>query len=350
VRIDLLALWVLIGPVLTALLAWLAPRWSPPGMLFAVAVDPAFLGSVESRAIRRRYQRRVAWHGALASAALVSLGLAASRPTPAPLLAALALQAAGLFWAVARAHAEASPHAVATGHLREATLRPRRPALPGGALAQAGPFLVLAAAALLAVVRWDRIPERFPVHWTLDGEVDRWAERNPAGVFAPIVVAALVCGGILVVAATVVRSSRTGAASARRGLVVLLFVEYVMTLVPLWMTLRITLGIGGAIPVAAGVVMTVVVLLLVPWLLLEPSSAAAGSPSMRGDGTPNECWKWGLVYYNREDPALWVAKRIGVGHTLNFARPGAWILLGATLALVALVLGLAVQLGGSASR
>ncbi|MCU1325466.1 MAG: hypothetical protein JWN34_836, partial [Bryobacterales bacterium] len=50
--------------------------------------------------------------------------------------------------------------------------------------------------------------------------------------------------------------------------------------------------------------------------------------------TPSEAWKFGgQLYYNPEDPALMVQKRIGIGYTVNFARPLAWVLLGSFLVL-----------------
>jgi len=39
-------------------------------------------------------------------------------------------------------------------------------------------------------------------------------------------------------------------------------------------------------------------------------------------------YRWGVIYVNPEDPRLWVPKRIGVGWTLNFAKPAAaWVML-----------------------
>jgi uncharacterized membrane protein len=38
-------------------------------------------------------------------------------------------------------------------------------------------------------------------------------------------------------------------------------------------------------------------------------------------------WIWGLFYFNRSDPSIFVEKRIGIGYTVNFARPIAWIVL-----------------------
>jgi uncharacterized membrane protein len=32
-------------------------------------------------------------------------------------------------------------------------------------------------------------------------------------------------------------------------------------------------------------------------------------------------WKWGLLYYNPDDPAVWIEKRFGIGWTLNFGNP-----------------------------
>lgn len=38
-------------------------------------------------------------------------------------------------------------------------------------------------------------------------------------------------------------------------------------------------------------------------------------------------WKWGLFYFNKDNPELFVEKKFGVGWTVNFARPGIWIFL-----------------------
>lgn len=50
-------------------------------------------------------------------------------------------------------------------------------------------------------------------------------------------------------------------------------------------------------------------------------------------GTRADGWKaGGLIYYAPDDPALFVPKAVGIGQTLNMARPAAWILLLALLA------------------
>ncbi|WP_143033216.1 DUF5808 domain-containing protein [Tindallia californiensis] len=46
---------------------------------------------------------------------------------------------------------------------------------------------------------------------------------------------------------------------------------------------------------------------------------SAGSDLLPTDD--DQYWKWGMFYYNPDDPAIWIEKRFGIGWTLNFANP-----------------------------
>jgi uncharacterized membrane protein len=59
---------------------------------------------------------------------------------------------------------------------------------------------------------------------------------------------------------------------------------------------------------------------------------AAATPA--GDRTPDACWKLGIFYFNPADPAVFVAKRFGVGYTFNFANRWSWLMLVALLVVV----------------
>ena len=48
-------------------------------------------------------------------------------------------------------------------------------------------------------------------------------------------------------------------------------------------------------------------------------------------------WKFGMFYYNPDDPAIFVPKRIGVGWTLNFGHPASFILIIALLGIPFLI-------------
>lgn len=64
---------------------------------------------------------------------------------------------------------------------------------------------------------------------------------------------------------------------------------------------------------ASGVFLLFVVITVVALLWSRPSRRA-----------PQTGWK-GFIYYNPDDPALFVAKRWGIGWTLNFANRWAWV-------------------------
>jgi uncharacterized membrane protein len=87
------------------------------------------------------------------------------------------------------------------------------------------------------------------------------------------------------------------------------------------------------------VVPEVLGLILLVWLLVRlgrlqrTGTGATGT----GDRTEDRFWKAGLVYYNPEDPAIFLEKRFGIGYTMNMARPAAWYILGAVLGLPLLV-------------
>ena len=79
------------------------------------------------------------------------------------------------------------------------------------------------------------------------------------------------------------------------------------------------------------------VLGIVLLILASARSLAALPPAAAVD---RAAYRWGIFYVNPEDPRVWVEKRIGVGWTLNYARPAAfWItallLLPVLLALLA---------------
>lgn len=45
-------------------------------------------------------------------------------------------------------------------------------------------------------------------------------------------------------------------------------------------------------------------------------------------------WKGGILYFNREDPSIFVNKRFGIGFTINFGHPLSWIIIAAVMGIV----------------
>jgi uncharacterized membrane protein len=273
-----------------------------------------------------------------------------------PLVAVLGAATASFLWARSRV----LPHATPAGTAREAALAPRAAALPGGAILQAGPFVILLAAAGWLLTRWNRLPERFPVHWNASGLPDAVAAKGPTAVFGPLASSALVCLLLLAIGIAIVRWSPRvaagGGAAAREGrfrrlvLLVLLGGEY---LVAATAALTASLPVFGPratrwmVPLILG--MTVVFVLFITAALLRSGQGGVRLPDGEPDGTrgltdgrEDRFWKLGLFYVNPSDPAVFVEKRFGLGYTLNFGNRWAWLIVAVILipSLVAVAAGL----------
>jgi uncharacterized membrane protein len=335
-------LQLLAGTLLITVLYLLAPRLALGGVLFGVTVPEGFATTATGRAILHRYRVQVLLAGALGLSGVLLLGaVAPPHASAAALLLGAALSTAA--WLAARARTR--PHAVAPSPVRRAGLGAEPPG-PNRWL-DLVPFLLLALVGVTLAAGWDRLPERFPVHWRAAGVPDRWANRTPWEIFSPLVMGAALCLAMLglraaLVAFSPLRAGDPRAVATRRLLsVVLLGVSFLLALVFCAVALTPFLGGPGLVLVAAGVGFPVLLVTLAVWSV---RLARLPSPAT-GDGTPDHCWKAGLFYVNPDDPAVFVPKRSGLGYTVNFGRPGGWLALLLMLAVPLLVVLLTRSLG-----
>ena len=76
------------------------------------------------------------------------------------------------------------------------------------------------------------------------------------------------------------------------------------------------------------------------WLILGPVLLIAAVSVLlpllvKTGGRPRDDQWNGVFYSNRDDPAVLVPKRYGMGYTLNFGNPWSWAVLALILLLVA---------------
>ena len=345
--------------VLIAALHWFLPALTRPDLYFAVTVPPGLRHSAAGMAILRRYRGELV---AVSLLALVALAACSLGPAPAftPLL--LLVQLAGSFFVFYRARARVRPHGVVSASMREAEPEDRSRTLPGGSLAASGPFLLVAACAAYLKVNWQQIPTRFPIHWGLSGMPDAWATRSLINVYRPLLVmsAALIPLTLLLYGMShwvrpIRRSGIDGGPESRfqrTASIAVLAVEYLIALQAAWIALQPLLP-DFRVAGAAGMLTLLLPLLVVIALVFALARLGQGgsrqsaraqprqtSTEAVGDRTDDRYWLLGVIYFNRDDPAILIEKRFGVGYTLNFARPMSWsivllvLLLPAVLALL----------------
>lgn len=214
--------------------------------------------------------------------------------------------------------------------------------------------LFLVATAVIGVARYPDLPARLAVHFDAHGHADRYAPRSFGAAFGPVVAQLLITVVVLGSAWIALRgSARLDAEDARpaerhrrfvavvaRGLLVLaalLNVTFLLTALTIWGVLTLP-GARTAlltVPAMAGTVVLVAVLARIGQggSRLHLDGPAGGTGTVNRDD--DRLYRWGIVYYNREDPSVFVPKRFGIGWTVNMARPATWVLLAAIVVLVA---------------
>ena len=247
----------------------------------------------------------------------------------------MTLEIGGTLAAFAHARRQTLPHAVRPSPLRSASLTLAPEGLPGGAAAALVPFTILAAAALYLYLNWSRIPERFPVHWGIDGSPDRWSGRTWQGVYTPLLVGAVHSGFMLLIALGILRASPRGRVAANAAATAQFRRAMLQFLVAAVWGITLLLAVVSLAPVLterppgnlAPILVSVgLIALAIPflWRIIRINRTIGSG----GDGTPDECWKLGMLYFNPADPAIFVEKRFGVGYTCNFGNRMIWLFLG----------------------
>lgn len=344
-----LALRLIPPAVATVLMVthWLLPRLTRPELYFAVTVAPGFRDGAVGRSILRRYRRELSAVFAVTLALLAACALTAAFSWDGLVLL---LQIGASFGVFYRARGLVLPCAVSPTSVREARFTGRDRRIPGGWVGACGPFALLAACAGYLWAHWQQIPARLVIHWGAQGQPDRWAARSPGRVFFPLLDAAAVIAALTLMVYGIAHWTRPIYASGPRGVresrfrtiasALLLLLEYVLALQSSWIAIQPILSASQHGPPAG-----FAPLLVLPLLVAIVSAAALmrlgqggnripvpqrpGSASTEtvGDRTEDRFWKLGIIYCNRDDLAVLVEKRFGIGYTVNFARPVAWIIM-----------------------
>jgi uncharacterized membrane protein len=226
---------------------------------------------------------------------------------------------------------------------------------------------VVAATAVIGAVRYPGLPAHLEVAFGAHG---RGVAKSAVSVFAVVVgqlyVTVLWTGLMLIIyrsrpdieaadaAASVRRYRRFLAAWTRALLTLIALVNLSLLLAALrsWQVYRLS-GIGSAVPLLP-FVFGMLALAAVMVRTGQGGYRLAGGGRGRGlgpglaavtDRDDDGFWKAGLIYVNRDDPAIMVGARFGVGWTFNFANPLAWLIIGG---IVAAPTGLALILRAAA--
>jgi uncharacterized membrane protein len=345
----------LVSFAIIALSSWWMPQLTRRDLFFAVTVEPKYRETSSAGLTLRSY--RFALTLAIISAAFtigmldrLGAGGAACK------MGALCVFLVGFLLAFWRGRARTQPFAQAPSGRREVALVSPPTGFLDVWFIQAIPLVPLLLAAVYVAAQWSGWPDTFPGPG-LPANVPAGPQLQVVAVaLRPLARALALVGIFFGVSTAVAHGTRkiraVGAAAVNEQ-------RFRTTVRALLWTLACTFSlalaqqtvdqIGPAVPLqptlyhsltTAISIVNLFFLCLIAYLgqggTRLPAEEGA-SPIVIGDRTADARWKMGLLYFNPDDLALLVERRFGLGYTLNFGRPGSWILLGSVVVLAAAI-------------
>ena len=309
--------------VLAAVFLQFMPLLTRRGIFFSATVGPEFSHSAEGRRLLRSFRWQVALWTVLAIV-LMAL-MVPGRPKWAalgPLMLLLAGAMASYWRKFREIHSHYGVHAP---EVRQASLSVSEANENFNLWIIVMPFLALAATALYLNLHWNELPQSFPVHWGTNGQPNRWVSRDWHGVYGPLLFGAYLNVVFLAMAWIMSHESRKTAMRyvTVRGMQFLLYpITITFVLLGLRPLLQTSIWLGQGVMLAS-----LVGLLYWSYRRISAPAAKDEVPEPLSD----DYWKAGVFYWNPDDPAIFVSKRVGIGYTMNFANKWSWIAIGTIL-------------------
>lgn len=209
----------------------------------------------------------------------------------------------------------------------------------------AGWFLLLivpvAVTAALAAFYYPSMPDPVATHFNAAGAADAWQAKSIGIVMFPVTVQIIVAAiayiiGIFMRNASPAVKGSPGAApeySAFRRFLTYWMIGFII--IVQFNFLPIILLYAGVVESIGGWVVFFLVLIAASIALLLGAFFKMRRRGPEGAVYDDDSrWKAGMFYFNPSDPSVFVEKRSGIGQTLNFGHPAAWIFIAGIAAII----------------
>ncbi|WP_320162859.1 DUF1648 domain-containing protein [uncultured Trichococcus sp.] len=220
-------------------------------------------------------------------------------------------------------------------------------------------FILLVTVAV-TLYFYDQIPDRFPVHWNSSNEPDRIVDKTYVNVFMLPAIQLLMIPMMFFSHYSFIKSKQKispylSDLSSKQSklfrqawsyyfLVVTVMTQLLLSGIHFFSLFFADKGaqwiIGMTIPF---VVIIVGYSVYLTWKYGQGGeklflNEAGELPDEVTEADEERYWKWGVWYFNPEDPSIFVEKRFGIGSTLNMARWQSWAFIAGLLAFVVLTM------------
>lgn len=218
-------------------------------------------------------------------------------------------------------------------------------------------FAVIAACVWFVLAKYNRIESPIPMHYDFQGQVDAYREKSYAAVLLPNIMQLFITLLMMFINWMIPRAKQQLSpadpkASASHNAIFRIRWSFFcflsgLGLVFLFFFMQLTMIYKVDYRLIAPVSLIFPVLMLAAVLVIAFTTGQGGSRigrKSREAGNQSQFpvnddsyWKLGSFYFNPQDPSLFIEKRMGVGWTVNLARPTVWVILIVLIAVIVLI-------------
>lgn len=204
------------------------------------------------------------------------------------------------------------------------------------------PLGIILIQIILTLNHYESIPEIIPIHYDINGNPDNWARKSYKSVLVLPIINILVTAICFLVYKTIGWSKQQlsvedpeGSKIRNRifrkrwsGFVVFINVSGILSSFSMHIHMLNILDFGFSFPLITSGFFLLLILGSATWLSVTTGQGGSriklkGESESRKDKMDRDddkYWKGGIIYFNPEDPSMFVEKRFGVGWTINFGN------------------------------
>lgn len=206
------------------------------------------------------------------------------------------------------------------------------------------PLFITFLTMILTFVFYDKIPEKIPMQYNFSGKITNWADKSFRTIILMPVMQLYLTFLFLFINIVISKakqqlnvenpekSRQQNILFRRRWSAFMIAMGTGLIMLFSFVQLSFIFPINPQVLSIILLIYTMVV--LIGTFFLAVKTGQGGSRIRAAEGKNGKVinrdddahWKLGQFYFNKEDPALFLEKRFGVGWTINFARPLAWII------------------------
>ncbi|GGD22636.1 DUF1648 domain-containing protein [Pontibacillus salipaludis] len=221
------------------------------------------------------------------------------------------------------------------------------------------PILLTIGLMVFTVANYSQFPDQIPVHWGADGKPDAYTDKSALSVLSLPLILLVLQGMFLGIIELTKRSGfkirpTNTQASKKRQMNLRKYTSWLLLLVSLLLTMLFSFL---QVMTLYGNMFSDMMVMLVPLIFMFLTLAGAVVFAIKVGKVDSDLdevvvtdqddkveeydedryWIGGMIYFNKQDPSVLVEKRFGIGMTVNFARPMAYMVLVVPILLILLL-------------